>query len=124
MDSGKATDGKEDVAAVEEDVVSILIDPTTPGKLLTSNIFLGISEVPIGMLFRETVDHMLVVNTAVEIMVVDTVTTAHVGCVAMEEDGRFQKLILIGLTPAVEDVVVKDAVHIMALNLERGVIDS
>ena len=54
----------------------------------------------------------------------DAVITAHVGDVAVVEDGRFQKLILIGLTPAVEDVVVKDAVHIMALNLERGVIDS
>ena len=46
------------------------------------------------------------------------VTTVHVSDVAMEDYGIFQKLILIGLTLAVEDVVAEDAVHRMALALE------
>ena len=50
--------------------------------------------------------------------------TAYEGDMAMAEDNIFQKLILIGLTTAVEDVAVVDAVHIMALALEERGIDS
>ena len=54
----------------------------------------------------------------------DAVTTAHVGDVAVVEDGRFQKLILIVLTMSVEDVAAEDKVHRMALALEEEHIDS
>ena len=43
----------EEVAAVEEDVVAIRIAPTTPGTVLIYNIFMGISELPIEMIFME-----------------------------------------------------------------------
>ena len=42
----------EEMAVSEEDVLAIQISPTTPGTVLTSEILLGISAVPIGMLFR------------------------------------------------------------------------
>ena len=45
------------------------------------------------------------------------VTIHCVGYVAVVEDGRFQKLILINMNPSVEDVAAEDAVHIMALAL-------
>ena len=48
----------------------------------------------------------------------DAVRTAHAGGVAVAEDNRFQKLILIGLTLAMEDVATEDAVHTMALALD------
>ena len=71
MGASKAIDVAEvvsikEVVVVEEDVVAIQIIPTTPGMLFTSNIFLGISEVPIGMPFRGAVDHILAVNVAME----------------------------------------------------------
>ena len=47
----------------------------------------------------------------------DVVTTACVGDMDVAEDGRFQKLVLIGKTLAVEDVAAEDAVHMMALAL-------
>ena len=47
---------------------------------------------------------------------VDVVTTAHLECVDVAEDGRFQKLKLIVLNTSMEDVV---AVHRMALVLEE-----
>ena len=55
--AGKATDAMEsmaleEVSVVEEDVVEICITPTTPGMVLTSEIFLEISVVPIGMPFK------------------------------------------------------------------------
>ena len=70
MDAGKLTDATkavavEKVAMVEEDMVTIRISPITPGPLLTSKIFLGISSVPVGILFRETVKHMLAANADV-----------------------------------------------------------
>ena len=54
---------------VEKDMVAIQIPPTTPGTVLIYNIFLGISAVPIGILFRETVKHMLAVNAAMQSLV-------------------------------------------------------
>ena len=50
--------------------------------------------------------------------------TVHVGGMALVEDDRFQNLILIGLTLVMEDVVVEDLVHRMALDLEEECIDS
>ena len=52
MDSGKSKDvmdvvAKEEVSMVEEDVMAIQITPTTPGMVLTSEILIGISAVPI-----------------------------------------------------------------------------
>ena len=64
----------EEVAMVEEDVVTISISPTTPGMLLTSGIFIRISAVTISMPLRGTVDNMLDINAAVERLVTDTVT--------------------------------------------------
>ena len=57
VDSGKATDTAEvvvmeEVSVVEEILMVIRITPTTPGMVLISEIFLGISAVPIGVLFR------------------------------------------------------------------------
>ena len=57
VDTGKVTDATEevdveDMATAEEDVVAIRISHTTPGMVLTSERLLGISAVPIGMLFR------------------------------------------------------------------------
>ena len=57
-------------------------------------------------------------------LVADMVMMAHVGYMAVAEDGIFQKLKLIGLTPDVGDVVAEDAVHIMALEFEEDCIDS
>ena len=70
VDSGKATDSTEEVYmeevdTVEEDVVVIQISPTTPGMVLISDRFLGISAVPIGVLFRETVEHILAFKATV-----------------------------------------------------------
>ena len=85
--NGKATDkteavAKEKVVVVEEDVVAIRINHTTPGIVLKSKIFIGISEVTIGMICREKVKHMLAANAAVEGLVADMATTAHMGDVA------------------------------------------
>ena len=122
VDSGKATDSTEEVYmeevdTVEEDVVVIQISPTTPGMVLISDRFLGISAVPIGVLFRDTVKHLLVINIAVQRLVADAVTTVHAGWVGVAEDNRSQKLKLIGQTPALEDVVLEYVLHIMALTL-------
>ena len=100
VESGKSTDATEavsveHVAAVKEDVVAIRIAPTTPGTVSKSKIFIGISEVPIGVLFRETDKNMLSMNASLLSMVVDAETAVHVGCVSMVEDDRSQKLILI-----------------------------
>ena len=70
-ESGKATGVTEAVtvkyvATVEEDVVAIYILPLTTVTVLISKIFIGILEVPIGMLFRETVDHLLAANADVK----------------------------------------------------------
>ena len=105
-------------------MVAIRTAPTTPGTVLISEIFLWISEMPIGMLFRETAKHTLAVNPAVQRLVTDAVTTVHTGDVDVAEDDISQKLILISLNPAMEDVVVEDALHIMALALEEERIDS
>ena len=67
---------------------------------------------------------MLVVNEAVQSLLADMVTTVCEGGVSMAEDNIFQKLILIGPTPAVEDVVAEDGEHIMELALEEEHIDS
>ena len=71
----------------------------------------------IRMLFRGTVKHMLSVNEAMEGLASDAVTAVHAGDLAVTEDNRFQKLILISPTPVVEDVAAEDAVHRMALAL-------
>ena len=112
------------MTVVEEDMLVIRIAPTTPGTVFTSKILLGISVVPIWVLFRERVKHMLDVNASVEMLVVDAITTAHAGDVSVEEDSRFHRLKLIGLTPAVEDVDTDYAVHRTELNLEEERIDS
>ena len=129
VDAFKATDVKEAVeveeaAEVEEDTVKIRIAPTTPGTVLISNIFLGISSVPIGVLFKKEVENMLSVNTDMQSLVVNAVTMAHAGNVDMAEEDISKKLIMIDMTPTVEDVAAKDRVHIMALALEEERIDS
>ena len=67
---------------------------------------------------------MLAVNTSTEGLAEDAATMVHVGDVAIAKDIRFQKLILIGLTLAVEDVDTDYAVHRTELNLEEELIDS
>ena len=57
--------------------MAIRIAPKTPGTVFIFDIFIKISAVPIGMLFRDTVDHMLDANAAVQSMVEDVVTTVH-----------------------------------------------
>ena len=107
--TGKATDTIEavavkDVVLVEENVVVILIAHTTPGMVLTSKRYIRILAVPIGMPFRGAVERMLAVNVSMERLAADALMTGRVGDVAVAEEGRFQKLILIRLAPAVEDV--------------------
>ena len=67
---------------------------------------------------------MLTISVAVQRLAADAVTEVHVGSMAVAEDCRSQKLILIVLTQDVEDVVAEDTVHIMALNLEEESIES
>ena len=129
VDSDKATDTTElvamkEVTAVEEDTVATHITPTTPRTGLTFDIFLRISAVPIGMLVRETVGHMLAVNSAVQILVEDALMKVHVGDMSVAKDNKYQKLTLIGLTPAKEDVAAEDEDHRMALALEEKRIES
>ena len=59
-----------------------------------------------------------------ESLVADMVTTEHAGELAMEEDGIFQKLKLIGLTPAEEDMVAEGAVSTMDIAFKEERIDS
>ena len=86
MGTGKETDATKAVDMVEVAMVEIRIAPTTPGMVFTSERFLGISAVPIGIPFRGTIRHMLAVNTAVGCLVIDAVTAVHAGDVAVEED--------------------------------------
>ena len=58
-----------------------------------------------------------------QILAEDAVMTVHVGDVVVVDNGRFQKLELIGQNIAVEDVVTSDAVHIMAVTLGEECID-
>ena len=58
--------------------MAIQISLTTSGTVFTSKRFLRILAVPVGMLFKEMVDHMLAVNAAVKIMLY-TATTVHDG---------------------------------------------
>ena len=67
---------------------------------------------------------MLDVNAAMQIMVADVVTAVHAGDLAMTEDDRSQKLILMGLTAALEDGAAEDAVYRMTLALKEEFIDS
>ena len=97
----------EEVSEMDKDVVVIQITPKTPGTVLISERFICISAVSIGILFRETVEHMLDAKAAVQRLVVDTVTMVHAGDVNMTEDDRTKKLRLIGKTPVMEDVVAK-----------------
>ena len=113
----------EEVAAVEEVLVVILIAPTTPGTVLILNIFIGIAAVPVMMLFRETVNNMLDISTDMQRLVVDVVTTVHAGGMDVAEDDIFQKPILIIPTLAAKDVVTEYAEHIMALASEEEHID-
>ena len=69
----------EEVTAVEEDVVEIMIAPTTPGTVLVFDIFLVISAVPIGILFRESVENILAINAVVKRLSPDVVTIVHTG---------------------------------------------
>ena len=98
--------------------MAIQVAPTTPVRVLISEIFLVISAVPIWIIFRETVTHMLAVNADIKIIVAVVVMVLHAGNVVVEEDVGYQKLILIVLTPAAKDVAAEDVVHIMALALE------
>ena len=129
VDTGKATDTKdsvavEEVATVREDVVVTRVASKTLVTVLISRRFIGISEVPIGILFRDTVEHMLAVNAAVKRLVVDAEMTVHLWDVAVEEDDIYQKLKLIGQTSSVEDVVAKDVEKKMVLALGEEHIDS
>ena len=65
---------------------------TTTTMVLTPDIFLGISEVPIGKIFRETVENILSVNIDVQRLVADAVMTVHAGYMAVAEDSISQKL--------------------------------
>ena len=129
MDSGKVTDVievmvMEEGKTVEEGMMDIRIAPKTPGTVLTSERFLGISAVTSGMLFMETVNHMSAVNTAIQRLLADAVKMAHAGGAVVIEDGRSQKLLLIGLNQDVENVVAEDEVYIMSLALWEERIDS
>ena len=88
--AGKSTDASEalameEVAAGEEDVVTIRIASTTYGMVLKSKIFLGISAVPIGMHLKGTVKHLLDINADVGRLVAEAVTAMHAGDVAVAE---------------------------------------
>ena len=123
MDSCKVTDTTEvvdveDVSVVEEGVMSVQITPITLGMVLISEIFIGISVVSIGILFRETVNHILTVNTAMKSLVAEAVTKVHAGDMVVAEYIRSQKLKLIGQTSSVEGMVAKDVEHKMLQALE------
>ena len=105
-------------------MVAIRISPTTPGIVLISETFLRISSVPIRMLFRDAAKHMLVVNAAVKMLLENVVTAAHTGDVSVVEGVIYHKMILIGMTPAVADVVADDTVIIMMIALEEERIES
>ena len=108
----------------------IQISPTTPGMVLISKRFLVVLAVPIGMIIRETVHHMVAVNAAVQRIIADAVITVHVGgvdvamAISVDEDDISNKLKLIGKNPAMEDVVTDDAEHRMSLDSEEEHIDS
>ena len=86
VDSGKATYKTEAVSEVEEDVVSIHISPTTYGPVFISEIFIGISEILIGVIFRETVNNMVAIDAAMQRLVSDVIRTMHPGEVEVVED--------------------------------------
>ena len=67
---------------------------------------------------------MLAINASMEGLLADAATTVNTGEVYVVEDRRFQKLILIVMTPAMEDVAVECAVHRMALSLRRSILTS
>ena len=71
------------------------------------------------MPFRGTAEHMLDSNVSLERLVADEIMTAYARNLSMSEDDRFQKLVLISLTPDVKDVATEDVVHIMTLALEE-----
>ena len=90
MDAVNATDQVgsvvlEEVAMVEEEVVMIWISPKTSGTLLILKIFVGISKVRIGVIFRVMLEHVLDVNTALQRLVADVKTTLHTADVAVAE---------------------------------------
>ena len=64
---------------VEEDMVAIRITPTTPVTVLIYEIYIRISAVLIGIIFRYTVEHILDFNAFVQRLVEDTVMTEHLG---------------------------------------------
>ena len=61
------------------------------------------------MLFRETFDHMLAVNSAMLILVADAEILVHAGDMDVVDENKSQKLKLIGQPPGMEDVVEEDA---------------
>lgn len=69
----------KEVDAVEEGFVAIHISPTTPVMVLISKKFLGISAVPISMIFKEMEKRILAVKASVQSLVTDTVTMVHAG---------------------------------------------
>ena len=64
--------------------MAIRIAPTTLGMVLTSDIFLGVLAVSIGMPCRAMVEHMLAINADVEGLVADTLMLAHAGGMVVE----------------------------------------
>ena len=76
------------------------------------------------MPFSSMVGNMLAINADVEGIVANAVITAQVGGVVVVYDDRFNKLLLIGMTSAVEYVAAEDVVHRMALTSEEERIDS
>ena len=76
-------------------MVVIRISPTTHGMGLTSKILLVVSEILIRMPLRGKVRRMLVVNTSMEVTVVDAVMTAYAGDVAVAENNIFHKMVLV-----------------------------
>ena len=107
----KATDATEAVAVEAVDVVAIQIAPTKPGTMLVSKVFIGISAVLIGMPLRCMVKHTPTVNVDVGGLGLHVVMAAHMEDVVVVEDVRFQKLILIGINLAMEEVTMEDAAH-------------
>ena len=59
---------------------------------------------PIWMPFKEVAKHMLDINSAMEGMMEYAVTIVHAGDKGVAEDELFQKLILISLALAIEDL--------------------
>ena len=113
----------EEVAAVEEDMMAIHISPTTPGAVLISEIFFrDFSSANFDAL--QVDGQSYVSRQRIRENYGGRCGNNGVCGVHSRGGGRYQKLKLFGKTPAMEDVVAEDVVHIIALNLEEDIIDS